>query len=153
LGVVPTVENVGGSNFSCTANTNGVPAGMSSFPINNPPNTATTANYNLGSGVKLAVTGVNGPDGGKKFSFAMTGGGTVYHVGVKGGTNPAEYNYVPLGGVTSDGALHATSDNQGNLNVASYTTFCYKVTTTIKGRVFLDNNGNGSFETTSSPAD
>ena len=110
------------------------------------------------AGVTLTLRGLNG----KFFAFQVTGA-SMFHVGVKGGTDHAWYNYAP-GGRTHDGAavaggvpttstgLHATLKNANTLHSASITTFCYARVTTISGRVFLDNDGNGSF-TSSTPPD
>jgi hypothetical protein len=112
--------------------------------------------------VTFTLTGLNGAHKGKFFAFRVSGA-SVFHVGVKGGTDHAWYNYAP-GGVTADGAtassgvptnttgLHATK-NGNNFYVASITTFCYARVTTISGRVFLDNNGDGSYNTSSTPPD
>ena len=166
--VLPTLVNVGGSNFSCSTNTGGVgPAGMSTFQVPNPPSSATSVTYdstNTGSnttllppGVTFKLTGLNGPDKGKFFAFKVTGA-RVFHVGVKGGADAAWYNYTtpfPLG-VTDDGAavsggvptsttgLHSTKKDPNNFYVASYTTFCYKPVVKVEGFAYRDTNGDGS---------
>jgi hypothetical protein len=146
-GVTPTEVNIGGSNFSCTANTGGTPSGLSTFQVSGPPNSAASVTYNLPNGVTLTLTGVNGQNKGKLFSFSMNGA-RVFHLGVKGGTNHAWYNYSP-GGVVSDGNLHATLQSPGVLYAASITTFCYARVATISGTVYSDLNGNGARNTSS----
>ncbi len=147
--VTPTEVNVGGSNFSCTANTGGAPSGLSTFQVSGPPNSAASVTYNLPNGVTLTLSGVNGQNRGKIFSFSMNGA-RVFHLGVKGGSNHAWYNYSP-GGVVSDGNLHATLQSPGNLYSASITTFCYARVATISGTVYNDLTGNGA--KTDSPAE
>jgi len=155
--ILPARVNVGGSNFSCTTHAGGIPTGMSTFKISKPPTNATEVEYNqqntggsLPAGVKVFLKGVNGPDKGKKFSFRVTGA-RVFHVGVNGGSDTAWFNYYGTqsnllfpGGVASDGALHATSDNQGNLYSNSHTTFCYKPVVEISGNVYSDTDGDGA---------
>ncbi len=174
-GVTPTVVEIGGSNFDCTGNTGGVgPAGLSTFQVPNPPQSQASVTYNstntanmttpLPSGVSFTLKGLSGPDKGKFFAFQATGA-SVFHVGVKGGNDQAWYNYTTPhpGGVTADGTesngnvsnssgLHATK-TMNNFNVASYATFCYKRASTISGRVFLDNDGDGAFDASGTPPD
>lgn len=169
--VIPTLVNVGGSNFSCTAPMNGNgpsvvgPAGMSPFKVSNPPNSATPVVYNstntagtatpLPAGITFTLTGVNGSGKGKYFSFSVSGA-RVFHIGINGGSDTAWYDYVGYtdnaghpyaNGVDGDGSLHATEKTPGDgstLYVASYTTFCYKPVVKIEGNVYNDIDGNGS---------
>jgi len=170
--VIPTVVNVGGSNFSCTAPMNGRgpsvvgPAGMSTFKVSNPPNSATPVVYNstntagtatpLPAGITFTLSGVNGSGKGKYFSFSVTGA-RVFHIGINGGSDTAWYDYVGYtdnnaghpyaNGVDGDGSLHATEKTPGDastLYAASYTTFCYKPVVKIEGNVYNDIDGNGS---------
>ncbi len=167
--VTPKLVDVGGSNFSCASDTGGAgPAGLSTFQVSNTPASQTTVTYNstnasLPAGVEFKLTGLNGPHKGKFFAFRVTGA-SVFHVGVKGGNDHAWYNYAP-GGVTADGAipangvpttttgLHATKKDANNFYVASITTFCYARVTTIGGRVFLDNDGDGAYDALGTPPD
>jgi len=170
--VVPILTNIGGSNFSCTTNVDGM-TGLTAFQVSNPPQSQTSVEYNaantaststpLPAGVKFTLSGINGPDKGKVFAFKAEGGVTVFYVGVKGGTDTARYKYAPSG-VSADGAdpatnvfptgklsdststgLHSTKSSNG-FNVASIATFCYARTTTISGRVYLDNDGDAIFD-------
>lgn len=146
-GILPSTENVGGSNFSCAnAGTSyappSTPLGMEQFQITKPtPGTYTDPD----TGVQFKI---DPPSGGKDpksfFSFSVVGGAAVvYHVGVNGGNNTAWYDYVnntPLNaafandGVFSDTNLHSTPDSQyratpaskNTFFVASHTTFCYE---------------------------
>ena len=173
--VIPTVVNVGGSNFSCSANAGDTPAGMSTFQVPNPPQSQTTVTYNsantaststpLPPGVIFTLTGLNGSSKGKFFAFTVTGA-RVFHVGVKGGSDSAWYDYYGYtpdsgatypyrGGIAADGStqsngvpttttgLHATKKDATNLYVASYTTFCYKPVVKIEGNVYEDTNADG----------
>jgi hypothetical protein len=177
-GVTPTVVNVGGSNFNCSTNTGGQASGMSTFQISNPPQSRTTVTYDstntasmstpLPNGVTFTISGLNGQAKGKYFAFTVSGA-RVFHVGVKGGSDSAWYNYYSgdpsyPNGVSGDGAtlsndnahpgdypyptsstgLHATKKDATNLYVASYTTFCYKPVVKIEGNVYEDTNGDGA---------
>lgn len=115
-GVTPTLVSVGGSNFSCSANT-GYPAGTyQTFQVPNPPQSKTTVTYDstntasmstpLPAGVTFRLSGLNGQYKGQFFAFKVSGA-AVFHAGVKGGTNNAWYDYVSKGGVTADGATAA----------------------------------------------
>ncbi|HEX2346685.1 MAG TPA: hypothetical protein VHI12_08875 [Gaiellaceae bacterium] len=144
-GITPSVVNVGGSNFSCAsagANYGGpaTPSGMRQFQISKP----TPGNYtDPATGVTFEVlppTGSQPPT--SFFSFRVKdSAAAVYHVGVKGGTNVAWYDYfnnaptTPAfanNGVFSDTDLHSTPDSKWtpaaptSFFVASITTFCYK---------------------------
>ena len=153
--ILPSVSNVGGSNFSCTASAGRT--GLSQFPqISNPVNGTYT---DVTTGASVTITNPTGADRNKYFSFVFTGG-KVYDVGVKGGTDTAWYKYDPVipGGVSSDGGvnpannaigyLHATRNNTGSLVVASITTFCYKVRRAkVGGKIFFDLNNDGDAAT------
>lgn len=154
--VTPTDVPVGGSNFDCTTNTGGVPANLRSFSVSTPPNSTTPVVYNsantassstpLPAGVTFTLTGYNGQDKGKYFDFSTAGSSginvSVFHVGVKGGNDVAWYNYYTghPAGVANDTRLHATLKDATNLYNASITTFCYALTTTISGKLYLDRN-------------
>jgi hypothetical protein len=162
--VIPTLVDVGGSNFSCSTHTGGVgPAGMSTLKVSDVPNSATTVTYNrantatLPAGVTFKLTGLNGSNKGKFFAFSVAGA-RVFHVGVNGGTDTAWYDYAtpfPLG-VTNDGAttssgvptsetgLHATKKDANSFYNASWTTFCFKPVVKIEGTVYRDVDGNGT---------
>ena len=143
-GILPSTENVGGSNFSCAnAGTSyappSTPLGMEQFQISNPkPGTYTDPD----TGVTFVLTAPSGNNDPKAFfSFSVQGGAAVvYHVGINGGTNTAWYDYVnntPTNaaiagdGVFSDTNVHSTPDSQYRPNrptffAASHTTFCYE---------------------------
>src|SRR5262245_38846323 len=176
-GELPTVVNIGGSNFDCAANTTG-PAGLSTFRVPNTPSSTTPVTYTststaswtspyvpLPAGVTFTLKGLNGSDKGKFFAFSSTGA-TVFHVSVKGGNDQAWYDYYTApnaeGGVTADGTesngtvsnqsgLHATKKDANSFYVASITTFCYAKAATLSGTVYNDLNGNGA--KTDSPAE
>ena len=158
-GVIPTVANVGGSNFSCS----GFPVNgtYSQFQISKP---AAGSYMDPATGVTFELKNPTGRDRQKFFSFRVVNDAAdVYHVGVNGGTDTAWYNYLPTG-VRADGevtalkidqtGLHATRDNQGSLYNASITTICYKPRfADIGGIVFVDRNQNGSYDTSTTPPD
>ena len=159
-GVMPTLVDIGGSNFNC-------PAGVSTFRVSNTPssqspvtyNSSNTASYTapyvpLPAGVTFTLRGLNGSDKGKWFAYQATGA-TVFDVAVKGGNDQAWYDY-GSNGVSADGAtsaggvpttstgLHATKKSDGSFYVASITTFCYTKAATLSGTVYNDLNGNGA---------
>ena len=150
-GVTPSIAPVGGSNFSCAkagASYGGpaTPSGMREFQISKP----TPGSYtDPATGVIFDVlppTGNQAPT--SFFSFRVRGGAAVvYHVGVKGGTNVAWYDYFnnmpadpalgPQRGVFSDDDLHSTPDSKYTASkpsffVASITTFCYSAPLTVQ---------------------
>lgn len=146
--IVPSIVQVGGSNFSCASA--GSTAGMRQFQISKP----TPGTYrDPDTGVEFVVTAPGtGKDPKSFFSFVVQGNrAIVLHVGVNGGTNTAWYDYVnnapragiPGGGVLSDTDLHSTPDSKytpskPSFFVASHTTFCYVPLTTGTGLVQPD---------------
>ena len=138
-GILPSTENVGGSNFSCAkAGTDyaspSTPLGMEQFQITKPtPGPYTDPD----TGVQFLIEApIQGKDPKAFFSFSVVGGAAVvYHVGVNGGTKTVWYDYVNNSpwnaafggdGVFSDTNLHSTPDTKGSFFVASHTTFCYE---------------------------
>lgn len=148
-GVVPSTVNVGGSNFNCAsagASYGGpaTPSGMREFQISKP----TPGSYtDPATGVTFEVLAPSSQPATSYFSFRVKdNAAVVYHVGVKGGTNVAWYDYynntiadpaLPgLQGVFRDDNLHSTPDskykpNQPSFFVASITTFCYSAPLTV----------------------
>jgi len=137
-GVIPSVVDVGGSNFSCASSAGNTPPGMRQFQISKP----TPGDYtDRATGVTFRVSAPTGTQDPKSFfSFSVIGGAAaVYHVGVNGGTKTAWYDYFnnapttpafPNGGVFSDTNLHSTPDSKWTPDVpsffvASITTFCF----------------------------
>jgi hypothetical protein len=143
-GITPSLEAIGGSNFSCgsVGSTYGgapAPSGLRQFQISKP----TPGDYTHSStGVTFHIEpGIKGG-----FSFSVVGNAAaVYHVGVNGGTSTVWYDYynnsdvlaTPAlldGGVFSDTDLHSTPDSKyaptpaskNTFFVASHTTFCYR---------------------------
>ena len=168
-GVRPQLVNVGGSNFNCTTNVGAAPGTYQTFQVPNPPQSRTRVQYDstntasmpfpLPAGIKFELFGLGGSSKGKFFAFKATGA-RVFHVGVKGGTDSAWYDYTPAG-VSEDGAtlataggdypypttstgLHATKKDSSTFYVASYTTFCYKPVVKIEGNVYEDTNADGA---------
>ncbi len=149
--VLPSIANVGGSNFSCnSAGTSYVagsatPPGMEEFQIVKATPGMVVTDPDTGVTFKILSPSA-GKDPKTTFSFEVSGGAAVvYHVGVKGGTKVSWYDYfnnapfVPADGVSrgvsSDTNLHSSPDSQYNasavppkftFNVASITTFCYR---------------------------
>lgn len=165
-GVVPTVSNIGGSNFSCFATSGGagrsaadgirqftLPGGQTN--ISNPsPGTYTDG----ATGATITFRAASA-DPNKFVSFVFTGG-KVTDIAIKGGTDTAWYKY--LGGTTGAGVavaadgptalnapvpggwLHSTTNNKGAYNVASITTICFQqIRANVSGRVFHDFNRDG----------
>jgi hypothetical protein len=143
-GILPSIANVGGNNFSCASagattypSAAPTPSGMRQFQIANPkPGTYTDP----ATGVDFVITAPS-PNRDPKafFSFSVSGGAAVvYHVGINGGTKTSWYDYVnntpstPAvagDGVIADTNVHATPDGRNTFFAASHTTFCYKALT------------------------
>jgi hypothetical protein len=142
-GILPSTENVGGSNFSCAKAGVGyaspsTPTGMRQFQISKP----TPGTYqDPATGVRFKVDPPTSGDPKASFNFSVVGGAAVvYHVGVNGGTKTAWYDYVNNDpdtpaiagdGVYSDENVHSTPDSKYTTDlptffVASITTFCYR---------------------------
>ena len=146
-GVTPSILSLGGSNFSCASagqlnyGNPGLPAGMRQFQISKP----TPGSYtDPATGVTFVISGpTGGQDPTSYFSFRVRdNAAAVYHVGLKGGTKIAWYDYFnnAPGGVFSDDNLHSTPDSKYDATtnppkftffVASITTFCYKPATDL----------------------
>ena len=165
-GIVPVDVNTGGQSNDCALFYGSGAAPAYQYRISNPKSQtykttvgAVTVSFTLTMNPPNTTSPLRPAYATDKYvSFSSTNA-AIADVGIKGGTDTARYNYTGKSGVTgnptypsvaSDGYLHAPAqsvDSSGNptsLYSVSNLTFCFELSGSVAGTVYLDGNQSGT---------